>query len=241
MSSTNRGGKRSPSDNYPTPPYCAHRLLEDPYARENFPSGKWLEPGAGDGAIIRAVNEVRQDIVWTALELREECKEDLTLAVGPRGLVVIEDFLTPPVDSKLDSDHVVALGNPPFRLAGEFIERSLEVASVVCLLLRINFLASARRNPFMRSHTPDILVLPNRPSFRGQGTDSPEYAWFAWHRGQQKKVGKLIVLNTTSIKERNAGKIKTLGIEGKRERTKRSKLPTPRRADERVILDNASI
>lgn len=34
----------------------------------------------------------------------------------------------------------------------------------------------------MRSHTPDIYVLPNRPSFSGKGTDSIEYAWFVWRK-----------------------------------------------------------
>jgi hypothetical protein len=234
VSSTNRGGKRSESDNYPTPPYCVHRFLEDDLAKTFLPSGNWLEPGAGDGSIIRAANHIRTDVVWTALELREECREDLTAAVGPRGLVLIEDYLDPPSATGLRSNYSVALGNPPYRLAGEFIERSLQISEVVALLLRVNFLASAKRNTFMRSNVPDVYVLPNRPSFRGTGTDSPEYAWFVWAQQRCETAGRLRILHTTPIAERKPSKKRAEGL-GKRDRAKRP-LPSPKRLVEQELV-----
>lgn len=222
MSSTNRGGKRSPADNYPTPPFCTHRLLEDSYAQEMLPPGRWLEPGAGDGAIIKATNSVRSDIEWTALEFREECKPALTEAVGPNGTVLIEDYLIPPEDSGLKT-YQVAIGNPPYRIAQEFISRSLEVAHTVCLLLRVNFLASAKRNSLMRSTAPDCLILPNRPSFRGEGTDSPEYAWFVWSGERNRTMGRIWVLNTTPLDVRNEAKEKLVP----KKRRKLKQLPLP--------------
>ena len=69
MSSTNRGGKRQDLDVYPTPAWVVDRLLEV----VDFPGGRWLEPCAGDGAIMRAVNAWRADVRWDACELRAEC------------------------------------------------------------------------------------------------------------------------------------------------------------------------
>lgn len=219
MSSTKRGGQRSEADEYPTPPWAVHRLLEDEYAAPCFPGGKWLEPGAGDGAIIRAVYEVRSDVFWTALELREECRGDLIQVVGP-GKVLIENYVEPPADSLLAKDYDVAMGNPPYRLAAPFIERSLEIASVVALLLRVNYLASEKRNSFMRSRTPDTYILPNRPSFRGKGTDSPEYGWFIWTQQKSETVGRLRILKTTPLAIRKDAKKDALPIIGKREKKK---------------------
>ena len=220
MSSTKRGGQRSEADNYPTPEWCPHRLLEDVYAKKHLPGGRWLEAGAGDGAIIRSVNKVRNDVQWTALEYREECTGDLIKAVGPDGIVLIENYIVPPPDSKLRDDYDVIIGNPPFHLAGEFIERSLQIAKTVALLLRVNYLASGKRAAIMRENCPDTYVLPNRPSFRGQGTDSPEYAWLMWTQDRPKDHGLLRVLNTTPKEIRSAAKEGNLAIVGKREKAK---------------------
>lgn len=246
MSSTNRGGKRSAADNYPTPAYCVHRLLEDPFAREHLPSGRWLEPGAGDGAIIRAASQIRSDIEWTALEIREECRPVLTDVVGPRGTVTIEDFLAPSFVSTVETPYRVVCGNPPFSLAQEFIERGMEVAEVVVLLLRTNYLSSARRCEFMRTYAPDTYNLPNRPSFRGQGTDSIEYAWFLWPKDRKRQTGLLRVLGSTPITERRTKKALRLEIDGKRERTERAKkvrvkLPPPKKIIDAVHSFSADV
>lgn len=220
MSSTKRGGQRSEADNYPTPEWVPHRLLEDEFAKQHLPGGRWLEPGAGDGAIVLSVNKVRSDIVWTALEYREECRGVLEKAVGLNGTVLIEDYIVPPENTQLATDYAVAIGNPPFHLAGEFIARSLVVARVVVLLLRVNYLASGQRSTFMREYTPDVYVLPNRPSFRGVGTDSPEYAWFMWTQSRPRPCGGLRILDTTPKEVRKAAKEGNLAIVGKREKAK---------------------
>ena len=46
---------RRDRDYYPTPSWCVRALLET----VDLPTGTWLEPTAGDGAIIRAVDEYR--------------------------------------------------------------------------------------------------------------------------------------------------------------------------------------
>lgn len=192
MSSTNRGGKRSPADYYPTPGWCVHRLLEE----VDLPGGHWLEPAGGEGAIIDAVSAVRDDVAWSAVEIRDECRPGLLARTG-RGRVRIGDFVTQPGRKRFD----VIITNPPFSMAEEFVRASLSRADHVVMLLRLNFLASAGRAELMRQHPPGVYVLPNRPSFDGKGTDSIEYAWFHW-RGESREVGQVRVLSTTSAVER---------------------------------------
>jgi hypothetical protein len=167
MSSTARGGKRSPADFYETPAWTVHRLLE----RITLPGGLWLEPCAGDGAIINAVNSFPgpgafdpSEVRWTAHELREECKPKLYEAAGR--LVTIGDFLAvkPPRTSS-GPYYDVSISNYPFSIAMEMIEHNLKFASHVLSLLRLNFFGSEKRNAFFQKYMPDVYVIPNRVSF----------------------------------------------------------------------------
>lgn len=191
MSATNRGGTRNEADFYPTPAWCVHRLLET----VSLPGGVWLEPAAGDGALIRAVNQKRSDIQWAAMDIRPEM-EDPCRAAGA-------DFMTAdfPALQYQGDRFAVAITNPPYSLAQEFIEQGLQVAETVIMLLRLNYLAGGKRADFMRAMPPDVYVLPNRPSFTGGGTDATEYAWFIW-KPVSRSYGNLRVLPVTSKHER---------------------------------------
>jgi len=112
--------------------------------------------------------------------------------------VVRADFLAwDPGPRRFD----VALTNPPFSLARPFVEHARGMADHVVMLLRLNFLASAGRAPWMRQDAPDVYVLPNRPSFTGKGTDSIDYAWFHWGP-QVRSQGALRVLRPLPASER---------------------------------------
>ena len=195
MSSTGRGPRMGgPEDFFTTPSWCVRRLLEE----WQPPGGLWVEPGAGNGAIIRAVNEMRSDVDWVAIEIREEERANLE-ATGAR--VYIDSY----IDNADPGDIVAVIGNPPFSLATEFIEqtRALAPLAPVALLLRTNYLGSENRAPFMRSFTPDLKQLPNRPSFFLRLTDSIEYSWFVWpNLTEARGLGQLTVLAPTSIEER---------------------------------------
>jgi hypothetical protein len=144
----------------------------------DLPGGEWLEPAAGDGAIVRAVQ--RKDVKWSLCELRQRERPALQRA-APHAKIVIGDFMRAARTGALAGKHYsVAITNPPFSMAQEFIDACLLCSETVVMLLRLNYLASRRRWQFMSTHTPDVYVLPNRPSFTGGGTDSIEYAWFAW-------------------------------------------------------------
>lgn len=184
MSATNRGAERREADYYPTPAWCVTRLLD----HVQLPGRDWLEPSAGEGHIIRAVNSRRDLMRWTACELRPTCAGLLK----PLAATLIGDFLER--RAMVEAPFSVAIGNPPFSLAQEFVEHSLTMAEQVVFLLRLSFLESQKRRSFFdRVGTPDVFVLPERPSFTGEGTDSCAYAWMRWKRDRTQE-GRLSIL-----------------------------------------------
>lgn len=176
MSSTKKNSnKRIENDFYPTPSWCVDRLLDVLPINH----GHWLEPAAGTGAIIKAVNANKSFCpTWTAIELQEKFKTDLEAHVEP-SRVYMDSYM----ETAINTEYDVIITNPPFSIALEFIKRSIELnPEYVCMLLRLNFMGSVERSEFLRNYTPDVYVLPNRPSFIGKGTDSIEYAWFVWEK-----------------------------------------------------------
>jgi hypothetical protein len=169
MSATKRSDVRHENDFYATPAWCVRALL----AEVPIPDGLWLDPCAGEGAIIEASGRDR----WHAIELREECREKLYRAC-PR--ITISDFLSMP--NPTPGGYAAIVTNPPYSLAEAFVRKSLEIAPVVAMLLRLNWLGSMKRAAFLRENQPSVYVLPRRPSFTGGGTDSCEYAWFVWRK-----------------------------------------------------------
>jgi hypothetical protein len=172
------GAERRADDFYATPAWCVRALLKGCA----LPGGSWLEPTAGNGAIARAVLEERDDVRWRLVECRGEEWECLACIPTTKAVwhpdVSIADFLK--WERQDPEIYKVALGNPPFSLALEIVQHAMTMAHVVCMLLRVNFLASQKRAAWMREHTPSIYVLPRRPSFTNKGTDATEYAWFVW-------------------------------------------------------------
>lgn len=200
MSATSRGKtKRDPNDYYPTPDWCVRRFLEKAGGR--LKSGTWLEPCAGDGAIIRACRATGVTSDFVAVELQEHFREQLSDTPG-----VVETHISDYLKYEHSGPKVqVAITNPPYTLAQKMIQHALTQAEQVCMLLRLNFLASEVRVEWMQKNVPDIYVIPNRPSFRGKGSDACEYGWFVW--GAQT-TGQLFVLDSTPRKIRSEEKRK---------------------------------
>lgn len=166
MSATGRGSKRHAGDFYATPEWCTEAIMRQLVVPEG---SSVLEPCAGDGAI------------WDVLE-RFFHEANMNWFEIERG----QDFLNG-LHGNERYDFVVT--NPPFSLAQEFIEKSLDLANCVIMLLRLNFLASSKRKEFWERHPPTAIhVLTKRPSFTGNGTDACDYAWFVFDlTGRQKR------------------------------------------------------
>jgi hypothetical protein len=192
VSAAGRGKDREAMDNYPTPSWCVRRLLE---AFEP-PGDVWGEPCVGEGAIVRACGAFPRVLNWVTQDIRPECD---ALYRG--------DFLTQPGGF---SRCTTIITNPPFSLAMEFILQARKIAprATLAFLLRVNFLGSAERYPWLSVNMPDVYQLPNRPSFVRGKTDSTEYGWFVWHGTppvSPRRIGALRLLGQTSIEERKRG------------------------------------
>jgi hypothetical protein len=185
-----RGGEGV--DNFPTPAWCVHRLLEAWTPRTDRPD--ILEPAAGDGAIVRAAWTL--DRRWARLDIRD---------CGQAGQEVA-DFLTWEPPLPLGDIIGTVWTNPPFALAEQFIRRSAALFpdADLCFLVRLGFLASEGRAALWRElGAPDMYVLPNRPSFNADGkTDSSDYAWIVLPGDDCRDVGALRILGTTGKAER---------------------------------------
>jgi hypothetical protein len=205
MSATRRrknGGdpsERIVDDAYYTPAWCVDRLLD----RAWFRPGPWVEPGSGAGNIIRAVNARRSDVVWTAVDVRTECESQLSRIAGVD--VVIADYLewsagrAASIELGYSDRYEVALGNPPFSLAEQFLLSSLRIARQVCLLLSYNFVQTPDRHAsIFGANAPANYALPDRPSFRPDGgTDATAYAWFVWDAERPTARSTFEVLDLT--------------------------------------------
>src|SRR5579875_2157299 len=143
-----------------TPSWAIEALLE--YVDVN--GLRVLEPCAGDGVIVRAL-EAHGAIVTAS---------DITEGV---------DFLTTDYPERFD----YVITNPPYRLAQEFVTKAMDVADSVVMLLRLGFLAGQKRKAWWDEHRPTgIYILSRRPSFTGKGTDSADYAWVMWRSANEK-------------------------------------------------------
>lgn len=207
MSATNRGESRIEHDDYQTPSWCVRRLIE----RVRLPTGDWLEPAVGAGGIIKVVESIRPGSQrWSAVDIQSKYILDpgqswiLTENWSPNGWM-LGDFLDP--NTTFGRRWDVAITNPPYSHAEKFLERMRSVADHVVLLLRLAWLSSANRAEIFRRDPPNfVAVLPNRPSFTGDGkTDATDYGWFCWSPLTLPGQTRIIWLDETPIEERRQG------------------------------------
>lgn len=176
----------NPNEFYETPAWCTKALLR---AIDLDPKNV-LDPCVGTGAIASVVremypeanllvNDIDQDLLGKAMS-KLTCIES-SVSVQFIGGCSYLDFY-PGHKAQLDEFDLIIL-NPPFSLAQEFVEKSLELSpnGTVAVLLRLNWLASKKRIAFHKKHPSNVYVLPKRPSFTNDGrTDGTEYAWFVF-------------------------------------------------------------
>lgn len=200
MSATGRGRDRQENDDYPTPHWVVHRLLE----KVKLPAGVWVEPACGAGNIVRSVNSVKKGVQWVTIDLNPEYPADLTGDFTYFDGVILKGLM--PTKGLFD----VCITNPPYKLAQAFANQGLRIARYVVMLLRVNFLEGDDRQPWMAENTPSLAVIPNRPSFREfvnpetgkkTTTDACAYAWFVWSQDGERRLIKdgIVILNRTPM------------------------------------------
>lgn len=181
ISATNRGGKRRKSDSYYTP----IPVIENLFEHYSLKGGSILEPSAGCGNFIKVARDLGYSSHITAIETDENEYDNLYKYSNE---VIITDFL----QWQPDREYKTIIGNPPYSLALEFIEKCFEIAgkdTEIVMLLRTAFLESKKRYSFWQRHpVSKLYVLSSRPSFCGKGTDATSYSWFIWDNGGTQEI-----------------------------------------------------
>lgn len=179
MSGLNTGNakaalKERGDDLYESPAVAVEALLR----AEKLPDVVW-EPACGPGSIVRVLRGAGIRVIAT----------DLVDYGCPDSNANI-DFL---MERKAPEGCRAIVTNPPFKLAVEFVERSLELCPKVVMLLRLAFLESERRTPILdQGHLARVHIFKNRlPMMHraGRGTQVAKtnssamaFAWFVWDR-----------------------------------------------------------
>jgi hypothetical protein len=159
---------------------------------------KTLDPAIGTSAIPIATEAWIQsqgggsNVSWHGIDIRPDIPQPALVKSFQIGI----DYTA---GSRITHKwYNLIITNPPYSLSLEFAKRAIKEADLTILLLRLNWLASAKRSKWLQKNTPSIYVLPNRPSFTGSRTDATDYAWFVW--GSERPG--VHILNTYTPKER---------------------------------------
>ena len=163
------------ADDFPTPPWATRALVEHVLAdKAGLSLQSCLEPACGAGHMAKPLQEYFR---------RVQSSDAFDYGFGSQ-----RDFLTYPFAAN-SVDWVIT--NPPFRLAEQFILRSLDIARVgVAILARTVFLESIGRYSriFQKRPPTKFAQFTERvPMFRGRldknGSTATGYAWFVWENG----------------------------------------------------------
>lgn len=160
-------------DDFPTPPWATRALLEHILDTQTIAGQTCLEPACGAGHMAKVLKEYFKEVKYA---------DAYHYGYGP-----IRDFLTYPYEANA-VDWVIT--NPPFRLAEEFVLRSLNVARCgVAILARTVFLeSSGRYREIFEKQPPSIFAqfVERVPMVKGRldikATTATGYAWFVWDK-----------------------------------------------------------
>jgi len=161
-------------DNFPTPPWATRALIEYIISENRKVEDlSCLEPACGAGHMAKVLEEYFGEVI--------------AFDVYNYGYGDIGDF-TNNVYEENSFDWVIT--NPPFKLAEEFITRSLQISRKgVAVLVRTTFLESIGRYERIFSLTPPTKVAQfaeRVPMVKGRldkkASTATGYAWLVWEK-----------------------------------------------------------
>lgn len=161
-------------DDFPTPPWATRALMEHVLPKlQGFGHLTCLEPACGAGHMAKALGEYFP-IVHAA-------------DVHDYGYGHVEDFL---VSTHQPGSFDWVITNPPFRLAEDFVVRSLEIARCgVAIFARTNFIETVGRYRRIFVPNPPLVLAQfteRVPILRGRldrkKSTATAYAWFVWEK-----------------------------------------------------------
>ncbi len=168
--------ERSKNDFYATPPLAVRQLLEV----EKFQNNIW-EPGCGMNHIVNVLEENGYSVK----------RSDIVNMVKDDQKFEQIDFLT--TSGTWEGDIV---GNPPFILATEFVNKSLDLVkdgAKVAMFLKLQFLEGKKRfeklfedNPPIRIYVPVKRYGCTKDGIFNEKENAGSaicYCWFIWEKG----------------------------------------------------------
>lgn len=210
MSSTNRGYDRHKADYYVTPQkdieefmyHFQYKVMEAD--SERMSKLNWLDPCCGgdkdnEPSYVSVIERFFGKDNLCGIDIREDSRAD-----------VIMDYIS--CDKENMSNHDVIISNPPFYLAQQFIEKSLELVNdggYVVMLLRLNFFGSKMRKKMFENNMPEYCFIHHKrinfipeslkKEIKSRGEkipsgDSIEYAHFIWRKGSNPEFCKTFVI-----------------------------------------------
>lgn len=161
-------------DDFPTPPWATRALIEHVIGQEHLGALSCLEPACGAGHMVKVLKEYFAIV---------KCADAYDYGYAP-----VRDYLSYPHEANA-VDWVIT--NPPFRLAEQFVQRSLDVARRgVAMLVRTVFLESVGRYERLFSIDPPSVFaqfVERVPMVKGRlderATTATGYAWLVWEHG----------------------------------------------------------
>ena len=161
---------REVDDYYATHPSAVYPL----FAVEKF-TDTIIEPACGEGHMAMAIEDCGYKVIASDLI--------------DRGYGVTQDFLS----TGFTQYDIVT--NPPYRLQSEFVMHAMDnlrPGGKLALMLKIQFLESAKRQPLFEMYPPArIHVFSKRArtakngDFTSIGSALTCYAWFVWVKGNK--------------------------------------------------------
>lgn len=179
LAGTSTTRERANYDYYATPYQATEMLLDE----VKF-SGNFLEPCVGGGHIVDVIKRYYPN----------ECVYGVDIVDRGYPNTLVADFLKHDfLDKKFDN----VVTNPPFSLAQEFLEKSMEVVNdggKIAMFLKIQFLEGAKRREMFKKYPPKyIYVFVKRQAPWNNGSPVDEkgkpwsstmcFAWFVWEKG----------------------------------------------------------
>jgi hypothetical protein len=179
IGSSRANGDREENDFYPTPPEAIQAIIK----KENLTNQSVWEPACGDGAIAFEVLKTNPKLLF--------CSDIIDRGFSSETCGKEYDFL-----NLHHSDFDVIITNPPYILANEFVKHAKKLSKKkIIFLLKLNFLAGAKRNLEIFSDQTfplsKVYVFKKRLSFYKNGqkmknTGMIDFAWFVWDRERNR-------------------------------------------------------
>jgi hypothetical protein len=158
------------NDLYQTPPGAVEALLRV----ERLPLKIW-EPCCGPGSIVNVLRAHGHEV----------CASDLNNYAVPITTHWGVDFL---MERKAPNGAQCILTNPPYSLATEFVKHALELCPRVIMLLRLEFMAAAKRKHLipkaLRIHVFTRRLVMHRHGWTGKkASPRDNHAWYVFDAG----------------------------------------------------------